>query len=64
MVGAFTTGTHKLTCRLRIVLIGLVKRKKFKFSVFVLRFAILNFILLFNSLFTLCVSSSSNHCNL
>jgi len=43
----FTTGIHKLTCRLRIVLIGLVKRRKFKFSDFVLRLAILNFILLF-----------------
>ena len=34
----FITGTHKLTCRPRTGLIGLAKRKKFKFSVSALRF--------------------------
>jgi hypothetical protein len=39
---AVGSGTHKLTCRLKIELIGLVKRKKFKFSDFAPRFAILS----------------------
>ncbi|KAL5182510.1 ISWI chromatin-remodeling complex ATPase CHR11 [Glycine soja] len=37
--------THKLTCKLRIVLIGLVKRKKFKFSDFALSVVLPSYLL-------------------
>jgi hypothetical protein len=40
------TGIHKLTCKLKIELIGLVKRKKFKFSDSAPRFAILYFVMM------------------
>ena len=42
------TRTHNLTCKLNIVLIGLVKRKKFKFSDFALRFTILYLIICYS----------------
>lgn len=65
MAGSFITGTRKLTCRLRTALIELAKRKKSKFSDFVLRFGSYLFFIWYvgGFFFQLMLNASWHHSN-